>query len=381
MVEKRKKGRPRKDAKMMMPISQPFPQTPVSVKEELPRLATPAVVLKLSTPSIQKSFSTQVGTDAVTYLEVENEVSVVSGARLSQLKWRREGREWDTLLASRIIIATGSSDVVAVACEDRTLSVFTACGRRLIPSIMLPAPMSALHCSGHFVMALMASATLSVWDVQKQTALVKNESLNPILSGTDATVSQSLITQQGVAVVSLSNGKTYCFNSSLETWNLIADKQDSLVLCADFRNCLSSQDVLGSMGPLALTQGRNLSAGRLASRLSSTPHHLQQGMTLAFLENQLSSALMLLSASEYRHWLLIYARFLVNEGYEHRLRELCQDLLGPVHKSSSSSWESTVLGLRKRDLLTEVLPVIGQNLRFQRLFTEYQDQLELLRLK
>ena len=38
-------------------------------------------------------------------------------------------------------------------------------------------------------------------------------------------------------------------------------------------------------------------------------------------------------------------------------------------------------GRRKRDLLHEVLPVIGQNLRFQRLFTEYQDQLELLRSK
>uniref|UniRef100_A0A8C1SNL3 Protein HIRA n=1 Tax=Cyprinus carpio TaxID=7962 RepID=A0A8C1SNL3_CYPCA len=380
VVEKRKKGRPRKDAKMM-PISQPFPQTPVSLEKEPSRLTTPVALLKLPTPSIQKSFSTQVSTDGVTYLEVENEVSVVSGSRLSQLKWSREGREWDTLLPSRIIIATGSSDVVAVACEDRTLSVFTACGRRLIPSIMLPAPMSALHCSGHFVMALTASATLSVWDVQKQTALVKNESLNPILSGTEATVSQSFLTRQGVAVVSLSNGKTYCFNSSLETWNLIADKQDSLVQCTDFRSCVSSQDALGSMGPLALTQGRNLSAGRLASRLSSTPHHLQQGMTLAFLEKQLASALILLSASEYRHWLLIYARFLVNEGYELRLRELCQDLLGPVHKSSSSSWETTVLGLRKRDLLTEVLPVIGQNLRFQRLFTEYQDQLELLRLK
>uniref|UniRef100_A0A8C2FBI3 Protein HIRA n=1 Tax=Cyprinus carpio TaxID=7962 RepID=A0A8C2FBI3_CYPCA len=381
VVEKRKKGRPRKDAKMMIPISQPFPQTPVSAEKEPSRLITPVAVLKLPTPSIQKSFSTQVSTDAIAYLEVENEVSVVSGARLSQLKWSRDGREWDTLLTSRITIATGSSDIVAVACEDRTLSVFTTCGRRLIPSIMLPAPLAALHCSGHFVMVLMASATLSVWDVQKQTALVKNESLNPILSGTDATVSQSFLTRQGVAVVSLSNGKTYCFNSSLETWNLIADKQDSLVQCADFRNCVSSQDALGSMGPLALTQGRNLSAGRLASRLSSTPHHLQQGMTLAFLEKQLASALILLSASEYRHWLLIYARFLVNEGYELRLRELCQDLLGPVHKSSSSSWEPTVLGLRKRDLLTEVLPVIGQNLRFQRLFTEYQDQLELLRLK
>uniref|UniRef100_A0A673H0V7 Protein HIRA n=1 Tax=Sinocyclocheilus rhinocerous TaxID=307959 RepID=A0A673H0V7_9TELE len=364
VVEKRKKGRPRKDAKMM-PISQPFPQ----------------VTFLLSKDAWTSKSMDGVSTDGVTYLEVENEVSVVSGSRLSQLKWSREGREWDALLPSRIIIAAGSNDVVAVACEDRTLSVFTACGRRLIPSIILPAPMSALHCSRHFVMALTASATLSVWDVQKQTALVKNESLNPILSGTDATVSQSFLTQQGVAVVSLSNGKTYCFNSSLETWNLIADKQDSLVQCTDFRNCVSAQDALGSMGPLALTQGRNLSAGRLASRLSSTPHHLQQGMTLAFLEKQLSSALVLLSASEYRHWLLIYARFLVNEGYELRLRELCQDLLGPVHKSSSSSWEPTVLGLRKRDLLTEVLPVIGQNLRFQRLFTEYQDQLELLRLK
>ncbi|KAI7813228.1 putative protein HIRA, partial [Triplophysa rosa] len=384
VVEKRKKGRPRKDAKMMMPTSQPFPQTTVSTSVgpvEPSRSAAPVVVFKLPTPSLQKSFSTQVGTDAITYLEVENEISVVSGARLSQLKWSREGREWETLLPSRIMIATGSSDVVAIACEDRTLSVFSACGRRLIPSIMLPAPMSALHCSGHFVMVLMTSATLSVWDVQKQAALVKNESLNAILSGTDATVNQSLLTQQGVAVVGLSNGKTYCFNSSLETWNLIADKQDSLVQCADFRNCVSSQDALGAMGPLALTQGRNLSAGRLASRLSSAPHLLQQGMTLAFLENQLSSALILLSANEYRHWLLIYTRFLVNEGYEQRLRELCQDLLGPVHKSTCSSWQPTVLGLRKRDLLTEVMPVIGQNLRFQRLFTEYQDQLELLRLK
>ncbi|MEQ2195211.1 hypothetical protein XENOCAPTIV_009118, partial [Xenoophorus captivus] len=58
------------------------------------------------------------------------------------------------------------------------------------------------------------------------------------------------------------------------------------------------------------------SAGRLASRLSSTPHLLQQSMTLAFLENQLASALTLQSSQEYRYWLLIYARFLVNEGTE-----------------------------------------------------------------
>lgn len=97
-------------------------------------------------------------------------------------------------------------------------------------------------------------------------------------------------------------------------------------------------------------------------------------MTLAFLENQLASALMLQSAQEYRYWLLIYARFLVNEGTklslsndvtlyrlmgvtkslrvfvcvfppgsEYRLRELCKELLGPVHKSAATAWEPTTL--------------------------------------
>uniref|UniRef100_A0A667WQF8 Protein HIRA n=1 Tax=Myripristis murdjan TaxID=586833 RepID=A0A667WQF8_9TELE len=375
VVEKRKKGRPRKD-KMATPISQPFTQPSRAA-------ATPAPVaaLKLPTPSIQKAFSLQVSMEPSVFLEVENDVSVVAGSKLSQLRCSRDGREWDTLLPSSVVTAAGSSDVIAVACEDRMLSVFSSCGRRLLPAIQLATPMSALHCSSHFVMALTAGARLSVWDVQKQTALVKNESLLTIMSGADTTVSQSLLTQQGVPVIGLSSGKSYCFNSSLETWTLIADKGDSLVQCADFRSCLPSHDAPVSSGPLAVMQGRNLNAGRLASRLSSTPHHLQQSMTLAFLENQLAAALTLLSAQEYRYWLLIYARFLVNEGSEYRLRELCKELLGPVHKSAATAWEPTTLGLRKRELLRELLPVIGQNLRFQRLFTEYQEQLELLRNK
>ncbi|KAJ8286194.1 hypothetical protein GJAV_G00035610 [Gymnothorax javanicus] len=382
VVEKKKKGRPRKDAKMMAPVSQhALLQAGPSTEKESVRVAAPVTLFKLPTPTPQKAFSLQISAEPSLYIEVENEVSSVGGTKFSQLRCSREGRDWDTLLASRILTAAGSCDVIAVACEDRMLSVFSSCGRRLLPAILLPAPMSALHCSASFVMALTAAATLSVWDVQKQTVLVKNESLQTILSGTDCTVSQSLLTPQGVPVISLSNGKSYCFSSALETWTLVADKQDVLVQCADFRTCLPSQDAMVTTGPLAIMQGRTLNAGRMASRLSSVPHHLQQGMTLSYLETQLACALTLRSSEEYRHWLLIYARFLVNEGPEHRLRELCKDLLGPVHRSSSSSWDASVLGLRKRELLREVLPVIGQNLRFQRLFTEYQDQLELLRSK
>lgn len=36
--------------------------------------------------------------------------------------------------------------------------------------------------------------------------------------GSDMTVSQILLTQHGIPVMNLSNGKAYCFNPSLSTW-------------------------------------------------------------------------------------------------------------------------------------------------------------------
>ncbi|RMC05904.1 hypothetical protein DUI87_17449 [Hirundo rustica rustica] len=339
-VEKKKKGRPRKDSRLVpVTLTVQSPATLASEKDAA-CISAPALALKLPTPIPQKSFTLQISSDPSMYLEVENEMTTVGGSKLSRLKCNREGKEWETVVTSRILAAAGSCEIVTVACEKRTLSVFSACGRRLLPPIILNTPISTLHCTGSCIMALTTAATLSVWDVHKQIAIVRDESLQTIFSGSDATVSQILLTQHGIPVMSMSDGKAYCFNPSLAT-------------CS----------------------------GRQAARLFSMPHLVQQETTLAYLENQIAAALILQSSHEYHHWLLIYARYLVNEGFEYRLRELCKDLLGPVHYSAGSQWESTVMGLRKRELLKELLPVIGQNLRFQRLFTEYQEQLDILRDK
>lgn len=45
---------------------------------------------------------------------------------------------------------------------------------------------------------------------------------------------------------------------SVSPRTLIADKGDSLIQCADFRNCLPTHDAPLSSGPLAVMQGRNL---------------------------------------------------------------------------------------------------------------------------
>uniref|UniRef100_A0A8C6XMT8 Protein HIRA n=1 Tax=Naja naja TaxID=35670 RepID=A0A8C6XMT8_NAJNA len=379
-VEKKKKGRPRKDSRLM-PVTLTVQSPAILSSDKDGACHTTPLALKLPTPVLQKSFALQVSSDPSMYIEVENEITTVGGAKFSRLKCNREGKEWETVLTSRILSAAGSCEVVSVACEKRTLSVFSASGRRLLPPIVLHSPISTLHCTGFYIMALTTAATLSVWNVRKQSVVVKDESLQTILAGSETTVSQILLTQHGIPVMNMSDGRAYCFNPSLSSWSLVSDKQETLAQCADFRSSLPSQEAMLCSGPLAVIQGRMSNSGRQAAKLFSMPHLVQQETTTAYLENQVASALALQSSHEYRHWLLIYARYLVKEGFEYRLRELCKDLLGPVHSSSGSQWESTVVGLRKRDLLKELLPVIGQNLRFQRLFTEYQEQLDILKDK
>ncbi|XP_077894900.1 protein HIRA isoform X8 [Ictidomys tridecemlineatus] len=204
-VEKKKKGRPRKDSRLLpMSLSVQSPATLTAEKEAM-CLTAPALALKLPIPGPQRAFTLQVSSDPSMYIEVENEVTTVGGVKLSRLKCNREGKEWETVLTSRILTAAGS-------------------------------------------------------------------------------------------------------------WNLVSDKQDSLAQCADFRSSLPSQDAMLCSGPLAIIQGRTSNSGRQATRLFSVPHVVQQETTLAYLENQVAAALTLQSSHEYRHWLLLYARYLVNEG-------------------------------------------------------------------
>lgn len=99
--------------------------------------------------------------------------------------------------------------------------------------------------------------------------------------------------------------------------------------------------------------------------------------TQSLLESQLSACITLGSAIEYRQWLLIAVNYYLQTGSEHRLRALCQDLLGPGHGYStlSSSWEPSILGLDKHALLDAILTEVGKSIHCQRLYTEFRDQL------
>ncbi|CAH2232983.1 jg8299 [Pararge aegeria aegeria] len=77
---------------------------------------------------------------------------------------------------------------------------------------------------------------------------------------------------------------------------------------------------------------------------------------------------------------LCFRNLLTHGGTEDQLRNILDDLLGPSHCTSTPKiWQNTILGIRKHDLLEEMLSLLVRQLRWQRLYTEYQDQLSSLK--
>lgn len=93
--------------------------------------------------------------------------------------------------------------------------------------------------------------------------------------------------------------------------------------------------------------------------------------------------------SVYPHAITQYIPTHPGIGDEGRLRELCNELLGPTYAAATTSttgtttttggstWQPTVLGLDKRTLLQQrVLPVVGKRRDMQRVALEFSELLE-----
>jgi len=96
--------------------------------------------------------------------------------------------------------------------------------------------------------------------------------------------------------------------------------------------------------------------------------------TISHLEHQLASAFVLHSPKEYRHWLHAYARRLSIDAHEAKLQELCSFFVGPP-PPKPITWEPNVLGISKRELLTEILPIISTNRSLQRLANQIRENM------
>ncbi|KAG0201883.1 HIR complex subunit [Mortierella sp. GBA30] len=314
---------------------------------------------------------------------------------------------WVDYLPSSVLLMTGNSVFSAVATEDGGLYVYSPAGRRMVPCVLLESPATLMECEGEYLMVITSCGLVSSWNVIQQATALSSVSIAPILQptayATDTTASSVSITsatvrQNGLPLLTTSAGQGFTYHGSMKVWVKVVDPWfstssffgtdpalgSSLSSSGFGREPFGKDLVPQRRGVLALLQaaatgGRQEKDAAFAQELLNVEQAVQSVVTLTHLENQLASAQVLGSPSEYKQWLRCYVQRLADEGSVARVEELCKYLLGPVYQGGEKSeWQATVLGFQKRELLKELLPVLSSNRSLQRVVREYLSGLEMV---
>ncbi|XWS71484.1 hypothetical protein CRYUN_Cryun03dG0141800 [Craigia yunnanensis] len=287
---------------------------------------------------------------------------------------------WSDRISGKVSVLAGNANFWAVGCEDGCLQVYTKCGRRALPTMMMGSAATFIDCDESWKLLLVTrKGSLYLWDLFNRNCLLHGSltslvtlDLSSSAKGTIKVISAKL-SKSGFPLVVLATRHAFLFDMSLMCWLRVADD------CFPASNFASSWN-LGSThtGELAALQ---VDVRKYLARKPGWSRVTDDGVqTRAHLEAQLSSSLALKSPNEYRQSLLSYIRFLARETDESRLREVCESFLGPptgmASDSKNPAWDPYVLGMRKHKLLREdVLPAMASNRKVQRLLNEFMDLL------
>eukprot|EP00742_Colponemidia_sp_Colp-10_P013504 GILJ01015253.1.p1 GENE.GILJ01015253.1~~GILJ01015253.1.p1 ORF type:complete len:964 (-),score=158.74 GILJ01015253.1:236-2866(-) len=280
---------------------------------------------------------------------------------------------WSEVMIGCCTLATANMKFSAVACSDNSLHVFSCSGRRLFPPMIMSAPICFLDSalkSSH-LMIVSSDAKLTVWDLKSCKRII-SESMSGLLSA-DVTVDRARLGSGGRVIVSLSSNDSFVYDSDMCCWMRVA--QGGLVnqhICSEFVSRRGD-------GVLAALQSRTMPVSRTVTTvLHNSDGRTRDADTRAHLANQVVSALALQSLSEYRYWIRLYVRRLTADSDAERLRELCEEFIGPLLKTGpTSQWQPLLMGVPKRDFLRdEILPLLAENHALQRLISEMEANLQ-----
>lgn len=280
---------------------------------------------------------------------------------------------WETYLGSTVTCIACDVRWAGVACADATLHVWQLArhtATRALPPLALMSQAAKLTLSGDTLAVVTTSAELAMWDLSTATCVIRPLCFRSLLSH-GVTVTNCSLLDDGNPMISLSNGKSYIYSKELCAWVVWADACDPVWRCSGAAaNVRSSRT---SLYPLA-----KVNRTRPTSFTNSS---YRSGAARSWLEAQVSSSLHLRRAQDYRHWLNALFAHLVNHGTEDQLRSILDDMMGPSHCTSTpKKWQPTILGIKKHELLEEMLALLVRQLRWQRMYAEYSDQLSELKV-
>ncbi|KAF8882180.1 WD40-repeat-containing domain protein [Gymnopilus junonius] len=286
----------------------------------------------LPVPSLLSYISSEVeGTGEL--LEAKNmeqdgktEVAFVSGKQT----------EWLDYLPSPVLVVKATSSYCAVGTEDGSIHVYSHTGRRLMPTLVMGAPCSVMEgCKMHCLNVKAQKVNFGPVSIQPLYNLSPNFSL--VSAG---------VRENGGS--DFGQGRQRA-NSTVASRGILASIEASIAVTPDE-----------------------------SAAEKPRPSWWSAALTLGHLETRLHSTKLLDSPSEYKQALLLYAKKIADEGFRGKAEELIRELFGPVYwrPGKDNSWNASVIGYSKRDLLREVLSVFARSKTLASLASHWQDTLK-----
>ncbi|KAF2484413.1 histone transcription regulator Hir1 [Neohortaea acidophila] len=341
---------------------------------------------------------------------------------------RRNQVLWQDFVPKAALLVTGNRNFWAVGCEDGSLHIWTAAGRRLLNASILEAQPVILDCRGWWLLALTAVGQCYVWNIRSMSSPHPPVSLAPVLDAASTMHGQHLtsapslmfarLNSLGRVVVGMSNGDGFVYNRDMFVWQRLSESwwavgsqywntMDTSSLAASsinrnggakndgddaFLDEINPENVSAGIIPLlernttaqSLLKGRAYFLQRLVKQLLSAEgfEGFETSVSIAHLENRLAAAFTLGAKDEFRVYLVMYAKRIGAEGLRGKVEELLKSLMGRIFEdedevagseSAGAQWGESdeIVGWKREDLLREAVMVLGKHRDLQRITVPY----------
>uniref|UniRef100_A0A182QHA6 Protein HIRA n=1 Tax=Anopheles farauti TaxID=69004 RepID=A0A182QHA6_9DIPT len=295
---------------------------------------------------------------------------------------RTEKKIWETVVGSPVVCFAVGAKCAIICSQDHTIRLLDVkTGTPVFPVLSLtsPAVQSAFSSNSKLGAVVTESGILRIWNISEKSVFLSTN-CSEIMSGSFVTILH--VSDQGMPFIVLSNGSSYCYCRKLDSWMLI-NSSDPVIRHGMIGNKANAPVRNIKAYPLSTIQSYGSFSGPKTNSFAELHSaSWQTSAAIAFIENQIKICEMIASPSELKHWYAMLGFQLALNGSEEKIRQVLDDLLGASHSLDTRNGDEcdpTVLGISKHVFMEDVLNNLKTQTKWQRIYTEYLDQLKFLK--
>lgn len=355
--------------------------------------------VRLAVPKTK--FNMEFATNAGFVLDVRNGLG--NEAKPSRITYFKKDKQlWNDFVPRYIQLATEGLLFWALSTSDGQILTYAHdSGERLLPPLVLGAPISFLESHGKYLMAVSCIGELYVWDLEnKKVELSTN--LAPLLDMNSKFQEDGLakaenitlcaVTSIGIPLVTLSNGSGYLYNNNMGTWQTVTESWWSFGShywdtnaenqpLGKFGDSSSIIELLEHMTNEEIVRKTRTGRGKYFNKISKNMimkegfENLENTISLSHLENRLLCCELLGENKDFHKYFMVYVQRLCELGFKAKLYAVCDKLLGPVSDEDDEvlvePWDEKICGVNKRELLKEVILACAKHRDVQRVLLHF----------